>query len=82
MRRVFSAVGLAILVGLAGCERLRGAADDTPGSPGERSQSRCRQGCGDTYQACLRDCKDDAPQACETRCDLRQKKCLDGCSGE
>lgn len=71
-------VSLTLLV-LGGCDRLRlGEQAEDPQRDAERA--KCRQGCGATYKDCLQDCKNDSPQACESRCDLRQKKCVDQCA--
>lgn len=70
---------VGLLLSLGGCDRLQKGDQAAPGSEGEKEGARCRQECAATYRACLKDCQNDSPQACESRCDLRQKKCTDGC---
>jgi hypothetical protein len=64
---------------LAACDRMPWAAQET--SPElDAQRGHCRQACGEAYKACTRDCANDAPQACESRCDARHQKCNDACA--
>lgn len=67
---------LALLVaGSSACEKK--AAEGEEKSDSEKSA--CRSACGDDYKVCEKDCKNDAPEACESRCTMRLRKCREKC---
>lgn len=72
MRRVWVWV---MLVGALGCDRLPGSEN----SAKEGTRSDCRRACGQTYKECAKACQNDAPAACEGRCDMNNKRCNERC---
>lgn len=65
---------------LTGCDKLPFNQPKGDDEAGDRAKANCRNECGSKYKACLADCKNDSPQACETQCDKYQQKCIDKCN--
>lgn len=66
------------LLGHAGCDRFKSVGES---NTDDSARMKCREACGNVYKACTTDCKNDAPEACEGRCDKQNLRCNEKCDG-